>query len=59
MMFKPGDMPPNGYCAGHEWAAVQFAAGIRQKKCKPCGLYATPQEFSAGWHENCIKPANV
>jgi len=42
--FKPGDLPPKGYLAWHEWAEVQRKAGIKQKKCKDCGKFFTPQE---------------
>lgn len=44
--FAPGDPPPSGYCAWHEWAAIQHKAGLRQTKCGGCGLYRFPQELS-------------
>lgn len=44
--FKPGDMPPDGYLAWHEWAEVQRAAGIKQVSCCRCCLWQTPQELS-------------
>jgi len=44
--FKPGDMPPDGYLAWHEWAEVQRAAGIEQVSCCSCCLWQTPQELS-------------
>lgn len=44
--YKPGDLPPDGYLAWHEWAEVQYKAGIRQKQCGKCGLWKTPQELS-------------
>lgn len=44
--FKPGDLPPDGYLAWHEWADVQRKAGIRQVECGVCGLWRTPQELS-------------
>jgi len=45
--YKPGDLPPNGYLAWHEWADVQRRAGIGQLQCSKCGLWRTPQELSA------------
>lgn len=45
--FKPGDQPPEGYIAWHEWAEVQRKAGIKQVQCGKCGLWKTPQELSA------------
>lgn len=44
--FKPGDLPPEGYLAWHEWAEVQRKAGIVQVQCGKCGLWKTPQELS-------------
>ena len=44
--YKPGDMPPEGYLAWHEWAEVQRKAGIKQVQCGKCGLWRTPQELS-------------
>ena len=44
--FKPGDLPPEGYLAWHEWAEVQRKAGIKQVECGECGKYKTPQELS-------------
>ena len=47
--WKPGDQPPadkNDYLAWHAWADVQYKAGIRQKQCRRCGLWRTPQELS-------------
>ena len=45
--FTPGDLPPEGYLAWHEWAEVQHKAGIKQVQCGRCGLWRTPQELSA------------
>ena len=45
--FKPGDLPPDGYLAWHEWAEVQHKAGIKQKQCGRCGLWKCPQELSS------------
>ena len=44
--FKPGDKPPKnaGYLEWHDWAGIQYKAGIRQSKC-PCGELITPQEM--------------
>ena len=36
----------NDYLAWHAWADVQYKAGIRQKQCRRCGLWRTPQELS-------------
>lgn len=44
--YKPGDQPPEGYLAWHEWAEVQHKAGIKQVECGKCGLWKTPQELS-------------
>lgn len=44
--YKPGDQPPDGYLAWHEWADVQQKAGIKQVQCGKCGLWRTPQELS-------------
>jgi len=44
--YRPGDLPPEGYLAWHEWAEVQRKAGIKQVECGRCGLWKTPQELS-------------
>jgi hypothetical protein len=44
--YKPGDLPPEGYLAWHEWAEVQRKAGIKQVECGRCGKWKTPQELS-------------
>lgn len=44
--YQPGDLPPEGYLAWHEWAEVQRKAGIKQVQCGRCGLWKTPQELS-------------
>ena len=44
--YKPGDMPPEGYLAQHEWARIQGKAGLKQKQCGRCGLWRFPQELS-------------
>jgi len=45
--YKPGDLPPKGYLAWHEWAEVQRKAGIKQRPCKRCATWLTPQEIDA------------
>lgn len=45
-VYRPGDDPPEGYLAWHEWAAVQHKAGLRQRQCGVCGLWRYPQEMS-------------
>lgn len=42
--FKPGDPPPDGYLQWHEWARVQHKNGLKQRKCRVCGLWRFPQE---------------
>ena len=44
--FNPGDPAPCGYMAWHDWAAVQYRAGMRQRKCSACGRLGFPQEFT-------------
>lgn len=46
MGHKPGDPPPSGYCDWHEWADVQYKAGLRQKRCGRCVKLFFPQELS-------------
>ena len=53
--YKPGDLPPEGYLAWHEWADVQRKAGIKQMACGKCGLRRTPQELSDQAVPVCIK----
>ena len=55
--YKPGDQPPGGYLAWHEWAEVQHKAGIKQVKCGKCGLWKTPQELRS--KTICNKCVNV
>jgi hypothetical protein len=43
---KPGDPPPEGYMAWHQWAQTQYNSGLRQRTCPNCGLWKFPQEFS-------------
>lgn len=45
--YKPGDLPPPrsaGYLKWHAWADVQRKAKIKQKPCRECGKWLTPQE---------------
>lgn len=51
--YEPGDLPPeNGsYLDWHEWAEVQYRAGIKQKQCGNCGEWKTPQELTDQEHE--------
>jgi len=48
--YKPGDLPPKGYLAWHEWAHIQDKAGLRQRRCAHCGLCRFPQELSGEVH---------
>jgi len=43
--FKPGDPPPRGYMAWHDWAHIQHKAGLRQRQCPECLRWLFPQEF--------------
>ena len=43
--YKPGDPAPDGYLAWHEWAAVQYRAGLRQRQCSRCHRYQFPSEI--------------
>lgn len=43
--FPKGMMPPAGYVDWFEWAQSQHWHGLRQKKCRICGLYKFPQEL--------------
>lgn len=44
--YKPGDPEPMGYLQWHEWAAVQWKSGLRQRQCGACGRYCFPQSMS-------------
>ena len=44
--FQPGDPPPASYNDWHEWARIQYAAGLRQKRCAMCFKFCFPQELS-------------
>ena len=43
--YDVGSQPPPGYGNWHEWARVQYKAGLRQSKCKDCNLFHFPQEY--------------
>jgi len=45
--YKPGDPPPEGYNAWHEWARVQVKSGLEQTQCPDCGKWRFPQEFAS------------
>ncbi len=45
--YQPGDQPPEGYLAWHEWAEVQYKSGRRQVECGRCGRWSFPQELSS------------
>lgn len=51
--YRPGDLPPEGYLEWHEWACVQWKAGIRQVECGRCGKWKTPQELSGATFTTC------
>jgi hypothetical protein len=55
--YKPGDPPPVGYLAWHEWAEVQYKAGLRQVACSQCGLWRFPQGLSDKVAGTCKKCA--
>lgn len=42
--YKPGDPAPMNYLPWHEWAAVQYRAGLGQRQCSRCGKYKFPSE---------------
>lgn len=44
--YQPGDLPPEGYLAWHEWAEIQRKAGIPQVPCAICNKWKTPQELT-------------
>ena len=52
--YEPGDPPPVGYSAWHEWAGVQHKAGLRQKSCSKCGKWNYPQEIATTTQETQI-----
>lgn len=41
---KVGSQPPIGYMEWHEWADVQYKAGLRQRICPRCSKWRFPQE---------------
>lgn len=46
--YKAGDPPPTGYLQWHEWARAQIKGGLRQRRCRVCGLWQFPQEGCCG-----------
>jgi hypothetical protein len=56
-IFKAGDPAPTGYFDWHEWARVQGKAGLKQRKCRQCGLYRFPQEMGKNLCLVCEKEA--
>lgn len=42
--YKPHDPPPESYLAWHEWAGVQYKAGLRQIECGCHGRWLFPSE---------------
>ena len=44
--YEPGDPPPAGYNDWHEWANVQYKAGLRPVRCDQCGRFKFPQEIA-------------
>lgn len=45
-VYQPGDPPPEGYIAWHEWAEAQRRGGLKQSQCGQCGLWRFPQEMT-------------
>lgn len=54
--YKPGDPPPSGYLAWHEWARAQLRAGYRQTYCV-CGKWHFQQEPC--WQEKGHAPSVI
>jgi hypothetical protein len=44
--YEIGSLPPEEYLQWHEWAGVQYKAGLRQAQCGRCGKWKFPQELS-------------
>lgn len=42
--YDPGDPAPSGYLQWHEWAEVQWKAGLEQAQCSICTRWLFPQE---------------
>lgn len=55
--FNPGDPPPTGYVAWHEWARVQHKSGLRQARCGKCSRWYFPQEMSGERITSTVKDA--
>jgi len=43
--YRPGDPEPSGYIEWHDWARVQYAAGIRQQRCRMCRRWYFPAQL--------------
>lgn len=44
--YQAGDPSPEGYLQWQEWAATQYKAGLRQRRCAGCDLWKFPQELN-------------
>ena len=53
--YLPGDPPPEGYLAWHEWAEAQYKSGLRQEQCGRCGLWKFPQELSPNMDRHTLQ----
>jgi hypothetical protein len=51
-IYPKGSQPPEGYVQWHDWARAQHLHGLRQQKCRRCGLFYFPQE--ADKHKHCM-----
>jgi hypothetical protein len=54
--YKPGDPPPQGYTAWHEWAEVQANAGLVDVRCCICCKFKFPQELSPNGYGKSASP---
>lgn len=57
-LFRAGDPVPSGYNEWHEWAEIQYKAGLRQSKCSSCSLWFFPQELTNGVCDKCAPSKN-
>lgn len=55
-IYKAGSQPPKGYREWHEWADVQIASGLRQRKCILCSKWYFPQEAAKHESRDAHKP---
>jgi len=51
--YEVGSQAPEGYRQWHEWAEVQYKAGLRQTMCPGCKKFMFPQEVDE--HKNCLR----